>query len=254
MNQNTRMIVELSDGVRTSTEIAALVGLSARYVRKVMFRLDLPRRKEGAQPGGYNHQFVSGRRIDFDGYVLVTAPSSHPYARDRTGRKTKLMYEHRLVMERKLGRYLLPTEVVDHIDGLTLHNAPENLRLFASNPDHLRETLTGHVPAWSEAGYQRMKTTRLLRKGLPRVDTYRQNKALGDVRLRQILRAALALGIDSPYLLGSHHHLEKAQIDVSSRSKIEHALAALSLKSQQDHAPSQSLCLEQHTPQAPSDQ
>jgi hypothetical protein len=59
---------------------------------------------------------------------------------------------HRLVMERKLGRYLLPTEVVDHIDGNIQNNHPDNLRVFSSNAEHLRETLKGKRPNWSAAG------------------------------------------------------------------------------------------------------
>lgn len=37
--------------------------------------------------------------------------------------------EHRLVMARKLGRPLLRTETVHHIDGDRMNNAPENLQL-----------------------------------------------------------------------------------------------------------------------------
>ena len=125
MNENTKKIVALADGTRTSAEMAGLVGLTPRYVRKVLLKLDLPRRGEGAQPGAANHQYKTGRRIDLDGYVLVTAPKGHPYARHRANRDTKLIFEHRLVLEQKLGRYLLPEEVVDHVDGLTLHNSPE---------------------------------------------------------------------------------------------------------------------------------
>ena len=60
-----------------------------------------------------------------------------------------------------------------------------------------------------------------------RIDMYRQRKERGEIRLRQILLAALSLGIDSPYLLGTHHHLQKAGIDHSSRSNLERALADL---------------------------
>lgn len=230
MNQNTQRICELSDGKRSSVEIAQLVGLSPRYVRRVMQRLDLPRLSEGARVGQANHQFVSGRRIDPDGYVLVTAPSDHPYARQRTGRKTKLMYEHRLVMEQKLGRYLDPAEVVDHIDGLTLHNDPENLRLFESNAQHLAATISGRSKEMSPQGHQKLQKPRRQIGSYPVVDSYGQRRKAGDVRLRQILLAALKLGADSPYLLGTSHHTKKAGIDLSDRSMIERALGDLSSK------------------------
>jgi hypothetical protein len=224
MNENTQRIVALSDGTRSSIEIAKLVGLSPRYVRKVMLRLNLPRWGEGAQPGKENHQYKTGRRIDLDGYVLVTAPKDHPYARQRTNRSGKLIYEHRLVLEQHLGRYLLPEEVVDHIDGLTLHNAPENLRLFASNGEHLATTTTGRTKLWSAQGRQNIGTRTDRGKVLQRVDSYGQRRKSGDVRLRQILLAALQLGTDSPFLSGTLHHTKKAGIDLSLRSTIQRAL------------------------------
>jgi len=224
MNENTRKIVALSDGTRSSVEIAELVGLSPRYVRKVMLRMDLPRLGEGAQPGASNHQYRSGRRVDHDGYVLVTAPADHPYARQRTNRTGKLIYEHRLVLEQTLGRYLLPEEVVDHVDGLTLHNAPDNLRLFSSNAEHLSETTAGRTKLWSAQGRQNIGTRTDRGRAIQPVDSYGQRRKSGDVRLRQILLAALSLGSDSPYLLGTHHHTKKAGIDMSCRSTIQRAL------------------------------
>jgi hypothetical protein len=62
------------------------------------------------------------------------------------------------------------------------------------------------------------------------VDSYGQRRKSGDVRLRQILLAALKLGADSRYLLGTSHNTKKAGIDLSDRSKIELALADLSSK------------------------
>lgn len=44
---------------------------------------------------------------------------------------------HRLVMEEKLGRYLEPWEIVDHINMDRQDNRPENLRLFSSNSTHI---------------------------------------------------------------------------------------------------------------------
>jgi hypothetical protein len=227
LSQNTQKIVSLADGTRSSVEIAALVGLSPRYVRKVLLQKGLPRLGEGAQPGKRNHQYKTGRRIDLDGYVLVTAPPDHPFARSRTNRTGKIAFEHRLVMEAKLGRYLQPEEVVDHIDGLTLHNHPDNLRLFASNADHLVATLAGRAPNLSAAGSRNTgkRTDRGVK--IERVDMHATRRKRGDVRLRQILLAALSLGTDSPFLSGTRHHTKKAGIDLSSRSKIEHALAGL---------------------------
>lgn len=227
MNHAALLISRYADGSRSSSEIAELSGFSRRYVSRLLMKYDLPRLPEGARAGEKNHQFASGRRIDLDGYVLVTAPADHPYARQRTNRATKLMYEHRLVLERHLGRYLLPSEVVDHADGLTLHNSPANLRLFESNAEHLAETISGRRKLMSPQGHQKLRAPRRQIADYERVDSYGQRRKAGDVRLRQILLAALRLGADSPFLLGTSHHTKKAGIDLSDRSMTERALADL---------------------------
>lgn len=209
-------IAELSDGKRSSKEIAALVGCNEKYVQEVALKLELPRLPRGAQHGENNHGYIGGRRIDLDGYVLVAAPEEHPHAR-RSGS----IYEHRLVAEQSLGRHLLATEVVDHIDGLTIHNHPDNLRVFASNADHLKATISGEMPRWSLLALEKMSASYLQRAEMPRIDSYRSAKERGDVRLRQILLAWLQLGKESPFLLGTHHWLEQAEIHDLSRSSLE---------------------------------
>lgn len=53
------------------------------------------------------------------------------------------VYEHMIVAEEKLGRQLLPEEVVHHIDFDKLNNDPNNLMIFASNGDHSRFHMNG---------------------------------------------------------------------------------------------------------------
>ncbi|WP_445405091.1 HNH endonuclease [Acinetobacter vivianii] len=219
----THQILSMNHLGKTSQEIATEIGCSAKHVQNILRINNCIRLKRGALPGELNSSWRGGRIVDNDGYASIPAPPNHPNSR-LDGR----IAEHRHVMEQYLGRYLDPLEVVDHIDGLHLHNAPSNLRVFAKNADHLRETITGNRPNWSPAGFAKMQIPSHQRKGFPQVDTYRQRKANGDVRLQQILLALLKLGRDSPYLSGTLHHLEQAQIDYSCETKIKQALEMLS--------------------------
>lgn len=236
--ENEARVAALADGSRSSVEIAALLGLQPRGVRKILLRLDLPRLPAHSPEGSRNASFAGGRRIALDGYTYVSAPIDHPHARLLPGKNIPRIREHRLVMETALGRYLRPEEIVDHADGLTLHNAPSNLRLFADNATHLAATLTGKVPRWSAAGHANMFLRHRPGAVPERVDIHRQRIASGDARLRQILLLALSLGTDSPFLLGTSRHTTKAGIDLSSRSTIERALAGLCEKWGWLHVPS----------------
>jgi hypothetical protein len=58
------------------------------------------------------------------GYVMLWVPN-HPRARSNP-----YVFEHILVMEEILGRYLLPDENVHHRNGVKDDNRPENLELW----------------------------------------------------------------------------------------------------------------------------
>lgn len=73
-----------------------------------------------------------GGKTKLRGYIQVLSPN-HPYANSKG-----YVFEHRLVMEKHIGRVLLPTEVVHHINENHEDNRIENLMLFSNTPERLK--------------------------------------------------------------------------------------------------------------------
>lgn len=142
----------VEDELRTHAWVAEQLGCASQTIGKLCAKWDIQCQRRGPRGGAGHPNWRGGRHIDKGGYVLVRAPG-HPHANKRTG----YVREHRLVMEKKLGRYLEPHEVVHHIDGNPANNAPENLELFDSNAEHLRHELRGRCPNWTEAGAARIR-------------------------------------------------------------------------------------------------
>ena len=237
MSPRQANVAKHCDGTRTSGEIAELCSEGAKYVQQIMLQWDLPRLARAPRAGKHNPAYKEGRQIDRDGYAYVAVPKGHRFYGVR-----KRMREHRLVMEQTLGRGLGDKEVVDHIDGLKLHNDPKNLRVFENNGEHLKATLTGLVPSWSSKGIAKVEVSQScggLRLSANAknviVDRYRQMKKRGDARLLEILRAHLALEVSSPHLLGTNHYLVEVGVDPSDDLQIELALLELCSRWELDH-------------------
>lgn len=85
--------------------------------------------KRASIAGENNPAWKGGRQVSC-GYIWVYSPT-HPRARNNR------IQEHRLVMEKYIGRFLLPGEVIHHINGIRSDNRIENLMLI-SNGEHTR--------------------------------------------------------------------------------------------------------------------
>lgn len=87
----------------------------------------------GKRKGRQNPHWKTGKWADKDGYVMVYSPN-HPsvtygcYVR-----------EHRLVMEKHIGRYLKKGEIIHHINGIKNDNRIENLIMIGSQSIHISE-------------------------------------------------------------------------------------------------------------------
>ena len=79
--------------------------------------------------GENNPKWRGGKTTDKSG-IYIYYPS-HIFATERG-----YVYEHRLVMEQFLDRYLFPEEVVHHLDGNPLNNDISNLILLSSESEH----------------------------------------------------------------------------------------------------------------------
>lgn len=76
--------------------------------------------------GARAYNWTGGRKLDSAGYVYLYSPD-HP---NSPNTRRSYIAEHRLVMEKMLGRYLLKSEEVHHKNGIKDDNRPENLELW----------------------------------------------------------------------------------------------------------------------------
>jgi len=126
---NIDLVRELAAQGVSNLQIAQRVGTSPKSVHDFLERHQIER-TPFVQTGENNPCWRGGCMAE--GYVKVHKPD-HPYANQKGH-----VFEHRLVMEAHLGRYLSREEVVHHIDGNRSNNRLENLRLYVSNYEHMK--------------------------------------------------------------------------------------------------------------------
>jgi hypothetical protein len=142
-----------AEGMSTS-EIAVIYNKTAKAIQKAYVRYGIKGLPSGGQFGERNSFWNGGVTIDKNGYILQRC-TGHPFSNT-----AGYVRQHRLVMENHLKRFLLPTEVVHHIDGNKQNNKIENLELFSSNAEHLKIELSGKCPNWSPQGIEKLRKSR----------------------------------------------------------------------------------------------
>jgi hypothetical protein len=89
--------------------------------------------------GKGNCRWNGGKSIDKGGYITIWT-NIHP-----NRAQNNRVREHRLVVEKRIGRLLEKTEFVHHIDKNKQNNRITNLMVFASHSAHTRYESGGHV-------------------------------------------------------------------------------------------------------------
>lgn len=91
------------------------------------------KRKMSLGMKGVNNPHWKNGKMLIRGYVYILKPD-HPYI----GRNKRYVLEHRLLIEKQIGRYLKPQERTHHINKIKTDNRLENLMAFVNQSAHRR--------------------------------------------------------------------------------------------------------------------
>ncbi len=116
----------------STCQISKICDTAPQVITYWMEKFNIPVRnpKEAARRGENHPSWKGGRCVKSDGYIFIYTPR-HP-----NKNKDNYVYEHRLVMEKHIGRYLHPWEMIHHIDGIRANNRIKNLELLPGRGQH----------------------------------------------------------------------------------------------------------------------
>ena len=108
------------------------IGANTGKVFSKQWKENMGESRKGKLLGNKNPNFKGGRIKDIKGYVLVLC-NDHP-----NKNINNRVFEHRLIVESQIGRYLTKEEQVHHINGIKDDNRIENLMCFKNQSAHQR--------------------------------------------------------------------------------------------------------------------
>ena len=117
--EKAEAIKQYNEGVRLR-DIGDAMGVSLAVISRLA-------KVSGTQVRGKGRQFTGRRRVNDDGYVVLSLHRSDPLF--VMANQNGTVMEHRLVMARHIGRPLEEFESVHHINGDRSDNRVENLQL-----------------------------------------------------------------------------------------------------------------------------
>ena len=127
---NYEEIIEHYKKSKHQRKTAKHFGMDSQYLNKILKKHGI--KNLHSSKGSNNPHWKSGKIFDGHGRKVFYMPE-HP----NPSFCKIYVYEYRLIMEKKLGRYLTSDEVVHHIDGDHTNNAIENLQIM-SQSEHLK--------------------------------------------------------------------------------------------------------------------